>query len=450
MTQPPTDGNGKPKTPRLRLVKPATGVVPPRGQAPPPRAVSRPSVLPGAPPPVDEMIATENLQRENMVPASPDRVRLTARDVIQPQGAPPAAPMAANHPPSAPVVGETPSQRMKVIRGRQGISVEPMGAPPANVEKTLAKPPTLPTALTPPKHMVNPNFRIVFTTVKAGARWKEYQMIGPIQTGFTGVTYEGYHVGRQQRVAIKFLDLPDDDETRARFEETAEKLKNFRHASICPVIDYVWQPPYTFLVTELMTTPHGLALNLEDYCFRYVDEDAFTPARQVLKVGYQLVMALEAAHQAGLLHGDLKPANLLFEYVEAENNTWRLRMRITDLGIAQVYGELGYRHKMEPMLSGAEDIDQPGIETAAFMAPEQWDGAPISVATDLFGTGALIHYFLTLNWEAKRKKPSAYRNDIDGNWDPVVCKVLRTDPARRYASASEFADYLEIIDVPDA
>ncbi len=317
-------------------------------------------------------------------------------------------------------------------------------APTPDPGKTTIKHKLLPK----PHVVVNPDFLEIVRSLRADTSWREYQIVKPLGMGITGATFQAIHKPTSKLVAIKMLDIPYDEDCRTRFHDICSRLRNITHLSLCKLTDHIWQPPHLAIVTELLTTPQGLAPNLTGYCKKFRGNDGFAPQRNVLKVGYQLAAALAELHRLGIVHGNLKPANLLFKYVRADDGGWRLRLRVTDIGVAQIMGKDVFQEKLKPVIDHDDMADQAAVETGAFMAPEQWQGEDCSEKTDIFSCGALIHYFLLRRFLPDRPKPSSIRPDIHHGWDPILGKAMRPNPDRRFQSAVEMAECLDLIDVP--
>lgn len=161
----------------------------------------------------------------------------------------------------------------------------------------------------------------------------------------------------------------------------------------------------------------------------------------------RIARALAAAHAAGVLHGDLKPSNLL---VETVNGEWRVR--IIDFGSSALLDRTGV------MLMGLTGLTMPDgaiggssgpAGTARYVAPEILAGAAPSVASDIYSLGLILFQFaigdlqrpLAPGWEALI---------ADGILRADIARAAALDPADRFASAGEMADHLERIEQRNA
>ncbi|WP_298177921.1 serine/threonine-protein kinase [Saccharomonospora sp.] len=194
-----------------------------------------------------------------------------------------------------------------------------------------------------------------------------YRVIDELGRGGMGVVWraEDTVIGRQ--VAIKELSLPDGAEDTGVFQERV--LREVRTGgrlndpAVVTVFDVVAEGDTTYIVMELVEAPTLSEL---------VRRNGPLPAQQVASIGLQVLSALNAAHQAGIVHRDVKPANIM---VGADG-----RAKLTDFGIAQA-------------------IDDPRITTSgmlvgspAFMAPERVEGREAMPASDLWSLGAALFF----------------------------------------------------------
>ncbi|KHF43641.1 serine/threonine-protein kinase [Saccharomonospora viridis] len=194
-----------------------------------------------------------------------------------------------------------------------------------------------------------------------------YRVGAELGRGGMGVVWraEDTVIGRQ--VAIKELRLPDGAEDAGVFQERV--LREVRTGgrlndpAVVTVFDVVAEHDTTYIVMELVEAP-----TLSDL----VRRNGPLPPQQVASIGLQVLSALRAAHQAGIVHRDVKPANIM---VGADG-----RVKLTDFGIAQA-------------------IDDPRITTSgmlvgspAFMAPERVEGREAMPASDLWSLGASLFF----------------------------------------------------------
>src|SRR5260221_1848282 len=160
---------------------------------------------------------------------------------------------------------------------------------------------------------------------------------------------------------------------------------------------------------------------------------------EALELGAQLCDALEAAHELGIVHRDLKSANVMV--------TARGRVKVLDFGLATVC-----REEDDPAASRAETRPLGLAGTVAYMAPEQLFGEEVDARSDLFAVGVLLHEMLTgatpftgpvstavadAILHRAAEPPSRQRPGVSAGLDAVVLRCLEKRPGDRYASARE-------------
>ncbi|RLK62134.1 serine/threonine-protein kinase [Actinokineospora cianjurensis] len=196
-----------------------------------------------------------------------------------------------------------------------------------------------------------------------------YAILNELGRGGMGVVWlaEDRMIGRH--VAIKELHLPDGvpASERAVFEERvlreARTAGRLNDPAVVTVYDVVQESGATYIVMELIQAP-----TLSDI----VRERGPMPAEQVAKLAEQLLSALEAAHQAGIVHRDVKPSNIML----AANG----RAKLTDFGIAQSLDD--------PRLTSSGIL----IGSPTYMAPERIRGEEAGAGSDLWALGAVLFY----------------------------------------------------------
>ena len=234
---------------------------------------------------------------------------------------------------------------------------------------------------------------------------------------------EDLQLGR--RVAVKRLadNLADDPEIRSRFVREARLAARLSHPNVVAVFDAGEEDAQPYIVMEYVEGE-----TLADVLKR---ERRLDPGRAVA-IALQGCDALQHAHEAGLVHRDVKPANLL---VRSDGT-----VKIADFGIARA--------------AEATQVTEHGtvLGTAAYLSPEQARGAPTSPATDVYALAAVLYEMLAgsapfefesladlvrLQEQGVVEPPGA-----SPELDAVVLRALSADPAARPASAATFANVL--------
>ncbi len=197
-----------------------------------------------------------------------------------------------------------------------------------------------------------------------------YQVLKLLDRGGMGAVYHAYDPDLNREVVLKFIDIPaltTDDNRKQRFRREVQAASRLNHPHIVTIFDVNLEhvPPY--VVMELLTGG-TLQTRLKQRPL---------PWRTALKLLRPLVEALAYAHRAGVIHRDVKPANIMFAGDEANS------LKLVDFGLARRQDE--------------EQLTQTGvvIGTPAYMSPEQARAETIDARTDIFALGIIIFEAIT-------------------------------------------------------
>lgn len=273
------------------------------------------------------------------------------------------------------------------------------------------------------------------TAASTISRLGRYQLTRVLGQGAMGVVYEGLDPALGRPVAVKTIlrsALHDADtaaDTSARFVREAQAIARLSHPHIVMVFDFGEEGDVAYFVMEFVRG-RDLKTALDD-------GESFSIAETVRIIG-ELLAALDFAHQHGVVHRDVKPANVM---IDAAGH-----VKLTDFGVARLADSNGERTMAGTM-----------VGTPSYMSPEQILGQPVGSRTDIFAVGIILYQCLTGikpflgpgTWAIQKQivhddpvPPSVARPEIDPAFDAVVAKALAKEPLARFASAAEFADAL--------
>jgi len=264
-------------------------------------------------------------------------------------------------------------------------------------------------------------------TARAGDGLPEvpgYRIERQVGRGSMGTVYLAEDVQLKRKVALKILTaaLADDELFRKRFDRESQSAANLDHPNIVPV--YAAGEAAGVLYIAMRYVSGGdLRAVLADVGTLSLDE----AAAMVGSVGE----ALDAAHADGMIHRDVKPANVL-----VDDRSERGRYYLSDFGIAK-------------MVSTGRSLTSAGqiVGTIDYIAPEQIQGKPVDGRSDLYALGCVLYQCLTgqvpfpredtaaLMWAHVNDGPpsvTAVRADLPSGIDRILARALAKDPDDRY------------------
>ena len=261
-----------------------------------------------------------------------------------------------------------------------------------------------------------------------GRNFGRYQILELLGEGGMAAVYKAYDTRLGRYVAVKILHPTSgaDSALLRRFELEARALAQLNHPAVVRVLDYGEQDGQPYLVLEYI--PSG---TLKDRLAAAAGRPMEERAAAVFLV--PIASALEAAHQRGIIHRDVKPGNILI----AENG----QPMLSDFGIAKTLeSEVTAELTSAGMRMGTPD----------YMSPEQCSGAPVDYRTDIYSLGIVFYEMVTGRKPFSADTPMAtmHRQVYDPLPDApglspaakaVLQRALAKDPAARYQTVGQFA-----------
>ncbi|RME01110.1 MAG: tetratricopeptide repeat protein [Calditrichaeota bacterium] len=272
-----------------------------------------------------------------------------------------------------------------------------------------------------------------------GRNISHYKILEEIGRGGMGVVYKAEDIKLKRTVALKFLSpmVVGSEEEKTRFYHEAQAAAALDDSNICAVHEIEeWEEPQggkqTFIV---MAYVEGQSLK---------EKIASGPLKitEAVAIAIQIAQGLQAAHEKGIVHRDVKPANILL--------TTRGQVRITDFGLAK--------------LAGRTKVTQTGttLGTAAYMSPEQARGEPVDQRTDIWSLGVVLYEMLTgqLPFKGEYEQailysimnddpepPTALRSGVPMELERIVLKALAKNPDERYQHVDDLLTDLRRVQI---
>jgi len=252
-----------------------------------------------------------------------------------------------------------------------------------------------------------------------------------------GVVYEAFDPKLKRRVAIKTIRRnPLDDQAAkdysVRFVREAQAAATLSHPNIVQIHDFGEEGDLAYLVMEFI---RGKELQ------RFVDAKERFELKVAVDIMRELCDALDYAHRAGVVHRDVKPANVMLDL--------QGHVKLTDFGVARIE---------DPSRSRITQGDTLVVGTPAYMSPEQINGDAVDRRSDVFSAGVVLYQLLTGElpftgggpWTIAKKimqedpvLPSSVNASIPPFFDAVVNKALAKNREERYQSAGALRGALE-------
>ena len=263
-----------------------------------------------------------------------------------------------------------------------------------------------------------------------GRTISHYKILEKLGQGGMGVVYKAEDTKLDRTVALKFLGdhLTAHEELRQRFIREAKAAASLDHANICTVYEIGEDAGKTFIAMAYLGGP-----TLE----KRLDEGPL-PIEDAVRYGAGLAAGLAAAHNAGVVHRDVKPSNIVVSEAKSGQDSQAVLM---DFGLAQLARE-------------TTKLTQEGstIGTAGYMSPEQAQGSEVDHRSDIWSLGAVLYemvagrspfggdYQQAVLYAVINEQPeplNAVRPDVPAELERIVNKTLAKKPGDRYQSADE-------------
>lgn len=263
----------------------------------------------------------------------------------------------------------------------------------------------------------------------------QLEIIETLGHGGMGAVYKAKQTKLDRIVALKIMrpESADDPAFAERFNREAKTLARLSHPNIVGVYDF----GDVEFVDELGTRGklyYFLMEFVDGMNLRQLMHSGEAKPAPALAIVPQICDALQYAHEAGIVHRDIKPDNILLD----KSGT----VKIADFGLAKLGGE-----DSDFSLTATHQV----LGTVRYMAPEQMaQSNTVDHRADIYSLGVVFYEMLTGEVPVGAFDPPSQRAGVDGRLDEVVMRALASDPERRYQSASEIGGHVsDISSSPD-
>lgn len=263
---------------------------------------------------------------------------------------------------------------------------------------------------------------------------ERYQILAPIGEGGMALVYLARDLRTGHDVAIKFLrpEYKQNPDFLSRFQREATAASKMSHHNIVNLLD-VGTTENPYIVIEYV---NGKTLK------EIIRDSKSLPQDVSVQIAIRILSALQHAHQAGIIHRDIKPQNILVNQ--------KGYIKVSDFGIARMVGS---------ETAATADTEKSVMGTVHYFSPEQAQGQTATVSSDLYSVGVVLYEMLTgqvpfdgetpvsiamQHVQAKPRPLRELRPDISPSVEGVVLKALEKAPINRYHTALEMAQALKI------
>lgn len=295
--------------------------------------------------------------------------------------------------------------------------------------------------------------------LQPGQQLGRYILRQCIGVGSMGMVFRSEDTATREDVAIKAL-VPAKDrhqvETLSRFRVQAALLAGLRHESVVEILDVGRHADICYLVMPLVLGPDAEAVSLSEYAGWF---DGIIEPREILELFDLLLAAFAHYHAHKIVHGNMKPQNVLLRCMGRETRLWQAKVMVSDFGLSRILGTDFVVESVRKTVR-AEDARaatvtkrqlppdaQAILQSYDYMSPEQRKGQGSSRRSDVFSLGLMFLHLLTGKKVIGFRPPSSITPGIGEAWDEFILRATAQKKERRFRTVIEMWQALQRLSV---
>lgn len=260
-----------------------------------------------------------------------------------------------------------------------------------------------------------------------------YTLVSIIGIGESSVVFGAYDTESGETVALKMLkpSYADNRETATRFITEVRVLSLFDHPGIVRILDTSFEGEYKYFVMEYV---EGITLK------KHMENKGALSPGEILFFSKQILSALSAVHEKGIVHSDIKPQNIV---ILANGD-----IKLMDFGISRT------------LLGQQEEHSSTAVGTVQYVSPEQAEGKPLEIYSDIYSFGVMLYEMATgvLPFVAEDAgqiaamhvsdtpiPPTILNPSISMGLQSIILRTMKKEPLDRYLSADDLLAELEVV-----